>query len=524
MLRIVGLSILIVSSVVGCGFGSSTATEKLPSDQNDSDAGIAKVRTTDADSETEAAPAQEPFVNPVRTDWPIFLGPHGNGTSDETGLVDSWTEEGPPVTWDKKIGTGYSSPSIRGERLVVHHRQEDTDVIECVRADDGTFLWKYEYDTDFTDPYGYNNGPRCSPLLTESLCYTYGAQGRLICLDLATGKLVWERDTAKDWKVPGHFFGAGCTPILEGGLLIVLVGGAPNSAVVAFDAATGETKWESVGKDTWEGAQSDDPDERPLRWTSKEMLVSYSSPIAATIHGQRHVLCLVRQGLVSLDPTTGAVRFKYWFRAPMRTNESVNAARPVVIGDRIFLSAAYETGMALLKVHADSAGYDVVWRDRKGMSTHWSTAIYDNGCLYGFSGRHEQEGMLQCIDVETGKLLWQTNGYEGDLEELGPKLQVDRASGQIRNSDTGKFVAFPTYGRGSATMAEGKHFILGERGTLALAKLDRKGWKEICRSPYSKIRYPRETIWASPVLSHGRLYLRSEAWLTCFNVSKPVAK
>ncbi|MFO1042456.1 MAG: PQQ-binding-like beta-propeller repeat protein [Planctomycetaceae bacterium] len=515
MIRTLALSMLLCFAA-GCGQPTNPKVESAiadkpivvtPAKAADSDAGVARIDSSDSPEVPD---------EPVSAgDWPIFLGPKGTGISDETGLIDTWDEAGPKVLWDKRIGTGYSSPSTRGKKLVIHHRLRELDIIECVRPDDGAEIWKYEYDTDFSDPYGYNNGPRCSPLLTETRCYTFGAQGRLICLDLETGKLIWERDTAKDWEVPGHFFGAGCTPILEGGQLIVLVGGQPNSGVVSFDPATGKTLWESVGKETWDGVITDEPGNPPLEWTDKEMLVSYSSPIAVTIHGQRHLLCLVRQGLVSLDPANGKVRFKYWFRS--RTHESVNAARPVVVGDKIFLSAAYETGMAMLKVQPDGNGYEVLWRDKRGMSTHWSTPIYHDGCLYGFSGRHENEGMLQCVDAETGEKLWETNGIAGDIEEALSNLARDPVTGQIVNKETGKVVPWPFYGRGSMTMADGKYFILGERGTLAIAKLDRKGWQESCRASFQKLKYP---MWASPVLSHGRLYLRSEDWLTCLDVAK----
>ncbi|MBS0205109.1 MAG: PQQ-binding-like beta-propeller repeat protein [Planctomycetes bacterium] len=535
MTRRIQTSFFLGCFLLGCGTGpapqQATTSVSVPAVvpakaiEPEDDAGQAKSSSTNEPAAATpgtphapqvAAPAAKPKATADRpgSDWPIFLGPQGTGVTHETGIADNWPDEGPEVLWDKRIGKGYSSPSIRGNKLVIHYRKrdQDRDVIECVQADDGTSIWKYEYDTDFSDPYGYNNGPRCSPLLTETLCYTYGAQGRLVCLELNTGHLVWERDTARDWKVPGHFFGAGCTPILEGGLLIVLVGGQPNSAVVAFDAATGTTKWESVGKDTWDGVTTDNPGNPPLVWTDEEMLVSYSSPLAVTIHDQRHVLCLVRQGLVSVDPKDGRVRFKYWFRS--RTHESVNAARPVVIGDRIFLSAAYETGMALLKVQPDGDGFEVVWRDKRGMSTHWSTAIHDDGCLYGFSGRHENEGMLQCVDLETGERVWETNGYSGDVSEL----ESDPTTGRIRNSTTGEFIPFPYYGRGSMTRVDGKYIILGERGTLAIATLSRDGWKEASRITYPKLKYP---MWASPVLSRGRVYLRSEDWLICVDVAKP---
>ena len=439
-------------------------------------------------------------------DWPLFLGPEGTGVSEETGLLDEWPAEGPKILWEKSIGKGYSSPSVIDGKVVVHHRQRDRDVIECLRADSGKPIWKYEYQTDFSDPYGYNNGPRCSPVLTKTRCYTFGAQGRLVCLDLASGKLVWENQTSKKWNVPDHFFGAGCTPILEGELLIVLVGGQPNSGVVAFNAETGKTVWESVGQQTWDGAKTDQ-DGKPYRWTGSEMIVSYSSPIVATIHGTKHLLCLLRQGLVSLDPDTGKVRFKYWFRA--RVHESVNAARPVIVDDMIFLSAAYETGAALLRILPDGTSYDVVWRNKRGMSTHWSTPIYQDGCVYGFSGRHEGEAMLQCVDLKSGELLWETNGYNGPASDLRTN-----PSGEIVDAD-GQPATF--FGRGSKTSVDGKFIMLGERGILVLGKLSKQKFEPISRATFQQIRYP---AWAAPVVSHGRLYLRSEDHLLCLDVLK----
>jgi outer membrane protein assembly factor BamB len=151
------------------------------------------------------------------------------------------------------------------------------------------------------------------------------------------------------------------------------------------------------------------------------------------------------------------------------------------------------------------------------MSTHWSTAHYRDGCLYGFSGRHENEANLQCVDVETGDLVWQTTGFEGNAEDL----LLDQRTGRIIDGKTGKIIPFPEYGRGSATLADGKFYILGERGTLAIANLSREGWKEKCRTSFPKLKYP---MWASPVISRGRLYLRSESWLLCLDVAKPAAE
>src|SRR5438309_10162707 len=163
------------------------------------------------------------------TDWPQFLGPQSNGTSTETGLLDKFPTNGPPILWAKKIGTGYSAPSVIGGRLILHHRLGDEEIVECFQTTNGLSIWRYAYPSHFVDPYGYNNGPRSTPLLTNNRCYTFGAEGKLLCLDLHSGKLIWQRDTSADWDIPPAFFGVGSTPVLENNLLIVMVGGQPNS-------------------------------------------------------------------------------------------------------------------------------------------------------------------------------------------------------------------------------------------------------------------------------------------------------
>jgi outer membrane protein assembly factor BamB len=444
-------------------------------------------------------------------DWPCFLGPKGTGECSETQWLKKWPEGGPPVVWQKRIGTGYSAPSAMGNRLVVYHRPRDQDIIECLRADTGEVLWKATYPSRFTDPYGYNNGPRCTPLLTKSRCYTLNPEGKLFCLDLVSGQQIWAKDCSKEFKIPETFFGVGCTPILEGDLLIVLVGGQPNSGVVAFKADTGDVIWQNVGKSTWDGAATGDSDQPRYRWTGDESLVSYSTPIAATIHGQRHILCLMRQGFVSLDPNDGSLNFKYWFRPTV--HESVNAARPVVIGDKIFLSAAYRLGSVLLQVQPSGKEVKVVWKDSRNMLTHWSTAIHVNSFLYGFSGRHEEEGALRCLDVKSGRVQWETTGYEGDVS----KFSQSPMTGEIKDTATGKVIPFPFFGRGSKIQLGDRFLVLGERGTLALIKVNSEKFEEFGRASYSGIRYPS---WAAPVLSRGRVYLRSETNLVCLDAAK----
>jgi outer membrane protein assembly factor BamB len=426
--------------------------------------------------------------------WPQFLGPRANGISGETGLLEKWPTNGPPLVWEKKIGTGYGAPSVLGNQLVLHHRIADEEIVECFESLSGKPVWRYAYPSKFIDPYGYNNGPRCTPLLTSNLCFTFGAEGKLTCLELKTGNLAWQRDTGFDFKVPEAFFGVGSTPILEGNLLLVMAGGQPDSAMVAFDSNSGKTVWESVGKKNWEGVPMTGwPGERTVKWQSWEKQASYSTPVATTIHGLRQVLCLTRQGLVSLNPTNGAVNFSFWFRSP--ANDSVNAMNPLVVNDTIFISAAYyKIGSVLLRVKPDSKSVEEVWRSTV-LEAHWTTPIYHDGFLYAFSGRNEPDARFRCVELKTGKLMWDRDESWRPHSTLTPSV----------------------YGRGSCIMADGKLIALGEGGVLGLFKLNPKAPEEICRSQIPQLHHP---CWAAPVLSRKKLYLRSEDHLACLDLAK----
>ena len=428
-------------------------------------------------------------------DWPQFLGPTADGISRETGLLDKWPTNGPPVIWEKQVGAGYGAPSVRGGLLVLHQRIGGEEVVEGLEAATAKPVWRYGYPSHFTDPYGYNNGPRSTPLLTSDRCYTFGAEGKLVCLDLKTGRLVWRRDTAAEWDVPPAFFGVGSSPVLENGLVLVMVGGQPNSGVVAFDARSGKTVWESVGERNWQGQPMRGWRGEPtVKWQTWEKQASYSTPVVATIHGRRQALCLMRQGLVSVNPTNGAVNFSFWFRSPV--TDSVNAMDPVVMDDLILLSAAYyKIGSVLLRVKPDGRGVEEVWRSTV-LEVHWMTPILQDGFLYAFSGRNEPDAHFRCVELRTGKLMW-------DLDERWAAHSTPTPS---------------VYGRGSCILADGKLIVLGEGGLLGLFRPNPQRAEEICRFQVPQLHYP---CWAAPVLSRERLYLRNEDRLVCLDVGRP---
>jgi outer membrane protein assembly factor BamB len=438
-------------------------------------------------------------------DWPEFMGPQHNQVSAEKGLIDTLPAGGPPLVWEKKVGKGYSAPSVRGGKLVVHYRQDREEVIECCEAATGKSLWKYAYPSDYRDPFGYNNGPRCTPLLTAERCYTFGAEGVLLCLDFATGKKVWQRDTAKDFDVPEAFFGVGSSPILEDGLLIVQIGAQLNSGVVAFDAATGKTVWEAVGEKSWNGVPMTAwPGNRTVTWNRNdprfEKQASYCTPVAATIHGQRHILVCTRQGLVSLEPKTGAVNFSFWFRA--REDSTVTAMTPVVQDDLILLSNAYyKTGSVCLRVKKDGKSVEEVWRGLQ-LEIHWTRPVVDKGQIYAFTGRNEPDAHFRCVDFATGQVRW-------DRDEGWPN------GGHMKLEEGDQ--APDVFGRGAAIQADGKLIVLGEAGLLGLFRPNPEKVEELARWQVKQLRYP---CWAAPVLADKRLFLRDEDNLVCYDLSK----
>jgi outer membrane protein assembly factor BamB len=387
-------------------------------------------------------------------DWPQFLGPNRDGVSPETGLLPSWPKNGPPVLWQKEVGEGYSGPVIAGGKLILFHRVGDNDIVACLDAATGKELWKFTYPTSYQDQLGKGDGPRATPVVAGNRVYTLGAQGKLHCLELDSGKKVWERALLQEYQVPPSYFGVGTTPLVEGNLLLVNVG-AKKAGIVAFDKDTGKEVWRA----TDDGA-------------------SYSSPVAATLGGKRTAAFFTRQGVVLLDPKTGAVRYTKRWRA--RYDTSVNAATPLVIGDLVFVSTCYETGALLLKVGADKV--EEVWSGDEQMSNHYTTCVHHKGFLYGFHGRQEPGAALRCVELKTGKVRWTR----------------------------------PRYGCGSMVLADGQLIILTERGDLVLAEPTPEAYREKARVNVFDAPPCRAQIG----LADGRLYARDGAKVMCWNLKR----
>ena len=397
-----------------------------------------------AGAQTRVLSKPKPLAKDAIThDWTAFLGPTHNAISTETRLSRKLP---PPLVWELTKGAGYTSPAISGDRLVFLHRVANNETVECLHAETGATNWQFRYPTDFEDRYGYNNGPRSSPVIDAASVYTVGAQGQLHCLDLGTGKLIWKRDLQKEYRARQDFFGAASTPLIEGQLLIVNVGAPGGPCVVGLDKTTGREAWRA----------------------GKEWGPSYASPVPAVVHGKRRVFVFAggesdppAGGLLSIDPSTGRIDFAFPWRS--RTFESVNASCPVVFDNKVFISASYRAGGALVEIRPDFT-HRQLWTTQ-GFGLHFNTPVYRDGHLYGFDGRNEPDASLACVDAASGKVVWRAHARMDGIDR-GRRPASAAARRDLSGIVAGRRRAVPVSRRARAPALARPH-AEGIQGSLA---------------------------------------------------------
>ena len=385
-------------------------------------------------------------------DWPQLLGPRRDGTYRGDDLAESWPEGGPPVVWQQAIGHGFSNPVVANERVIVFHRVGDEELVEAWEPDTARPIWMFRYATSYRDGFGFDPGPRASPVVAGSQIYTFSPQGILHCIRFSDGRKIWRVNTHEEFGADKGFFGAASTPVVDGARLLVNVGGRNGAGIVAFDKDTGRVLWK---------ATNDEP--------------SYSSPVVADIAGERLAVFFAREGLQAVDSTTGEVRHALRWRA--RSHASVNAAVPLVIGDRVFLSSSYGTGATLLDLSGDEPKQ--IWSSDDAISNHYATNVHKDGYLYGFHGRQEYGQVFRAIELETGKVVWEQGGFRA----------------------------------GTVTLAGDRLLILAESGELTMAAASPAGFKVLSRA-----KILEGTVRAYPALADGRLYARNESRLVCVDL------
>jgi outer membrane protein assembly factor BamB len=338
-------------------------------------------------------------------DWPQILGPERNGRATDEQLATTWPEGGPRMVWQSPVGRGFAGVAVRKGRLVLFHREGNQLVAESREAATGRSQWKTGFATTYSSTISPDDGPRCVPLVDKDQVYLLGPGGELACLALATGKQIWLRNICKEFKAPEGYFGTGSSPILEGDKLLVNVGGRDGAGLVAFSPTDGKTLWKATDE-----------------------AASYSSPVAATVAGVRHVIFVTRLNVVSIDPTNGEVRFRFPFGA---RGPTVNAASPLVIDDHLFVSASYGVGAQWAKIGAREA--KEVWANDDVMSSQYTTCVEREGILYGIDGRQDVGvARLRAFDPRTGRVLWTEEGFgTGGLILVGDKLLIMRTEGEL---------------------------------------------------------------------------------------------
>ena len=376
------------------------------------------------------------------------------------------------MVWECQKGSGYACPAIAEGRLVLFHRVKGEETLDCLEPETGKRFWTYSYPAEYTDDFGYGDGPRAGPVISGGKIYTFGVTSWLRCVDLATGKLLWEVDCQTRYAVPKYFFGSGSSPLVQNGLILVNVGGGAEQCVVAFDKDTGTERW--IVKHPWGQ--------------------SYSSPIPAKWHGTERVLFFTggksersTGGLVIVDPATGKLESTFPWRA--RRYPSVNASSPVLCGEnQVFISHAYvdrdhdQNGGVMLRT--DAVGkLSAVWT-LPTFGCHWMTPVYHDGHLYAFSGEKERSCELVCHEAATGRQLWHE------------KMQWDQPG------KDGQIIPMSLY-RASLLKVGPRFLCLGEWGTLCWLDLSPTGAKRAATAQL----FTAQQSWTLPALSHGLLYV-----------------
>jgi outer membrane protein assembly factor BamB len=390
-------------------------------------------------------------------DWPQWLGPKRDGSSTEK--VKSWKGD-LKVVWRKPVGPGHSSPVVANGKVYLYTRVpgKEEEAITAFDARSGKELWSRSYPREkFSSPFG--TGPQATPAVSAGRVYSFGATGVLACFEANKGKLEWKVDTRKDLKGRSLWFGAACSPLIEGDKVIVNVGGK-DASIVAFNNSDGKVGWKAL-------------DDRP----------SYSSGIAIGQGAQRQVIFLTQAGLRSLSPTDGKLNWQF----PLVDKFNESSTTPVVVGN-VLLASSVTFGMVGLELKSENGKPSAkqLWKNPK-LTCYFSTPIpVGKEHVYvvtGVASLFNPTSSMHCVEVKTGKVLW-------TKEKVGK------------------------YHAALLRTGDNKLLMLSDVGDLVLLDPSPKEYRELARAKVVK----KEQIWAHPALVNGLVYLRDEKELLCVQV------
>jgi len=407
------------------------------------------------------------YVFGAEFDWPQWRGPDRNAISKESGLLKEWSKDGPPLAWKiTGLGGGYSGPSIAAGRIFGMSNRGDDEVVWALSEKDGKEIWVARLGAAYKQP-GWPQGKEgagCTPTVDGDLIYVEGMGGEIACLQAKDGKILWQKNLVTDFggTMPPWSFRE--SPLVDGDKVIYTPCGE-NATLVALDKSTGRTVWKSQVPDNPKAA--------------------YSSVIAFDFEGRRQYVQLTAQTLIGVAASDG----KFLWRYDKPANRmGINCSTPAYQDGMVLAASAYGAGGGLVKLSKDPAGgikAEEVWFSKKMQNHHGGMIVLD-GCLYGSNGGNEG-GFLVCLDFKTGNVLWDE---KEDPERRGAK--------------------------GSLALADGRLYCRTEKGTMLLIEPNAKQYVE--RGRFEQPDRTPQPAWVHPVIANGKLFLRDQDLLLCYDV------
>ncbi len=399
-------------------------------------------------------------------DWPQWRGPNRDGVCRETGLLESFPAEGLTVRWRAPAGWGFSSPVVAQGRVYLADsvvvRPQAKERVRCFDAATGKTLWTHAYPVAYED-WAFDPtqeiGPVATPVVQGGKVYTVGRLGHLFCFDARTGDVLWQRDLRKDYHVA--FAPGAPSPLVEGDLLILFIGGKPGACVVGLHKDTGKEAWRALDES-----------------------LTFSSPIVIFSGGKKQLIVWTQESVTSLDPAAGKV---FW-RQRLLTSSDYTVSTPVFSKDRLLI------GGLMFQLDPERPAARVLWPDSKAPArrilSHTSTALFRGDSVY--SAR--SSGQLVCLEAATGKLVWESD-----------KLTDLKNGASIHLTANGDSVLLYT-----------------DQGQLIRALLTAQGYKEISRAALLEPTFPfggRKVAWSPPAYADGRVFARSGKELVCASLA-----
>jgi outer membrane protein assembly factor BamB len=379
-------------------------------------------------------------------DWPQYRGPNRDNRSPEKGWLTQWPKEGPKQLWKANVGVGSAPVSIAGGKLYTMGYEGTNEHVVCLDALIGKEVWKHSYPSERFDNM-HEGGPACAPSIEGDSVYAIARGGSVMCLSIADGKPKWSVNLVKEFGAEMPFF-AFCTSPLVLGDKVIVIAGAKGASTVALDKKSGKTLWKS----------GDDP-------------AGYASPAPYVSGKDTHLAIFNGTAFVILNSDTGAQLARLPWETPSAMNSHVNATSPVIDGKRIFISAAYGMGSAMVEIDLTAGKINPLWK-ADDFETQYNTAQLVNGNIYGFHTQNQGDtgGEMRCLDGATGATKW---------TQKNPNL-------------------------GSLIESDGKLFIVTRRGELILMEPSPEKYKELAR-----VQITGGTCRSEPTLCDSKLYIRN---------------